>query len=87
MVFGKITEGTRPAAALWFGAEQFGFCQVKEKEQLLQQLKEEIEREENLYKQEEQLTLCQVSPQVFLSTITVSQSGPDLSSFCFRLSD
>lgn len=36
-------------------------CQVREKEQFVQQLKEDIEKEENNYKPQDNLQLCQVS--------------------------
>lgn len=39
----------------------FNLCQVRETEQLVQQLKEESEKEENNYKHQEELQLCQVS--------------------------
>lgn len=37
------------------------YCQVREKEQFVQQLKEDIEKEENNYKPQDNLQLCQVS--------------------------
>lgn len=37
------------------------YCQVREKEQFVQQLKEDIEKEENNYKHQDNLQLCQVS--------------------------
>lgn len=53
-------EGTGWIALIWFHRSQ-----VQEKEQLVQQLKEDIENEENNYKHQDNLQLCQVS-QVFL---------------------
>lgn len=39
----------------------FNHFQVREKEQLVQQLREEIEKEENNYRHQDSLQLCQVS--------------------------
>lgn len=45
----------------------FYLFQVSEREQLLKQLKEDVEKEENNYKPKDNLQLCQVSHKCFFS--------------------